>query len=116
MWDRLRFKCSRKYRMLNTQEISKIRKILKSDDNSLSDTFAALGDKTRYRIMELLNSKQKLCVSDLAAVLEMTVSCVSQHLRILEMTGLVERERNGRTICYRSKNSVQKIKSVLDLI
>lgn len=49
---------------------------------SLSESFKALADPTRIRMLHNL-SKRELCVCDLAEVLGMTQSAVSHQLRYL---------------------------------
>jgi len=48
----------------------------------LADLFAALADMTRARIVHML-ARQALCTCDLAAVVDVSESAVSQHLRVL---------------------------------
>jgi len=50
--------------------------------------------------MILLNDEQRLCVCDLSEILEMTIPAVSQHLKKLRNTELVDTEREGNTIYY----------------
>ena len=101
--------------MLTPSQITKLKKSLRTEDASLAKVFSVLGDKSRYRIIELLARNEKLCVSDLAAILDISLSCASQHLRILEMSGLVESERSGQTICYRYKVH-SKLQTLVDLM
>jgi len=65
----------------------------------LADTFRALGDPTRIRIISLLVGDE-LCVCDLAAALGMSQSAVSHQLRMLRDLRLVCRRREGRHIFY----------------
>ncbi len=65
----------------------------------LADTFKAIGDPTRVRILFLL-SETELCVHDLAELLGITQPAVSHHLRLLRMLGLVRTRRDGRAIYY----------------
>jgi DNA-binding transcriptional ArsR family regulator len=65
----------------------------------LSETFRALSDPTRVRIVSLLVNTE-LCVCDLAASLEMSQSAVSHQLRTLRDLRLVRRRREGRQIFY----------------
>lgn len=58
--------------------------------------FHALGDPTRRSIVERL-SRGPLSVSRLAAPLAITLTAVTQHLQILERSGLVRTEKVGRT-------------------
>ncbi len=59
-----------------------------------------LGNSVRMNIMILLNDEQRLCVCDLSEILEMTIPAVSQHLKKLRNTELVDTEREGNTIYY----------------
>jgi DNA-binding transcriptional ArsR family regulator len=60
--------------------------------DQLSLTFAALADPTRRAILERLAGGEAT-VGELAEPFPMTVQAVSQHLRVLERAGLVERRR-----------------------
>jgi ArsR family transcriptional regulator len=65
----------------------------------LAETFKALSDPTRVRIVSLL-SEAELCVCDLAAALGMSQSAVSHQLRTLRDLRLVRWRRDGRQIFY----------------
>jgi DNA-binding transcriptional ArsR family regulator len=65
----------------------------------LADTFRAMGDPTRVRILDAL-SHGELCVCDLAAVLGLTQSAVSHQLRLLKSQRLVRARRDGRMVFY----------------
>ena len=67
--------------------------------SELAETFAALGDSTRLRILDLL-SLRELCVHDLAALLEMTPSAVSHQLRYLRALRLVKCRKEGKNTVY----------------
>ncbi len=66
----------------------------------LAKTFNALGDKTRFRLFQLVSEKKEICVSQLAAELGITPACVSQHMKILLDAKLVDRIREGQRVCY----------------
>ena len=61
----------------------------------VGNTFAALAHETRRDILSRL-LQGEATVGDLAAPYEMTLPAVSQHLRILERAGLIERTVEGR--------------------
>jgi DNA-binding transcriptional ArsR family regulator len=61
----------------------------------LSDTFAALADPTRRRILARL-AEGEATVTELAEPLPISVQAVSKHLKVLEGAGLIERERRAR--------------------
>ena len=65
----------------------------------LAETFKALSDPTRVRIVSLL-SEAELCVCDLAAALGMSQSAVSHQLRSLRDLRLVRWRRQGKQIYY----------------
>jgi DNA-binding transcriptional ArsR family regulator len=65
----------------------------------LAETFKALSDPTRVRIVSLLAASE-LCVCDLAAALGMSQSAVSHQLRTLRDLRLVRWRRDGRQIFY----------------
>jgi DNA-binding transcriptional ArsR family regulator len=62
---------------------------------SIDRVFHALGDPTRRAILEKL-SEGPLSVSRLGAPLDITLTAVVQHLRVLEESGLVRTEKVGR--------------------
>ena len=104
--------------MLEKNKIDQIKKRLDSskDDEILAEVFKLLGDKSRYRIVKVLTEEGELCVSDLAAVLDASMSAVSQHLRVLEMAGLVIGERMGQMMCYKPLMDHPKVKAIIKLM
>ena len=60
----------------------------------------ALGDPTRRRIFELLQSGPR-AVGELAGDLPVSRPAVSQHLRVLKEAGLVTERREGTRRIYR---------------
>ena len=67
---------------------------------SLAETFKALGDPTRVRLLSAL-SRAELCVCDLATLLVASESAVSHQLRLLRSLRLVRARREGRMVFYR---------------
>ena len=67
---------------------------------SLAQTFKALADETRLKILWALE-KREMCVCDLAAMLGLTESAVSHQLRLLRNLQLVSNRRNGVVLYYR---------------
>lgn len=102
--------------MLEPSQISKIKQSLKGRDSSLVNIFGVLGDKNRFLIMKLLLDQGELCVSDIAAVLDVSVSAISQHLRILELSHFVEGERMGQMMCYKPKIDDPNMKKIINLM
>src|SRR3546814_3185488 len=65
-----------------------------NDMSRLVNSFAALADPTRLRILTLLRSME-LSVGELAQVLGQSQPRVSRHLKILADVGLVDRRKEG---------------------
>jgi DNA-binding transcriptional ArsR family regulator len=63
---------------------------------SFSDTFAALGDVTRLAILSRLASEGDMTVQEIARPFAMSLPAVSQHLKVLERAGLIDRGRDGQ--------------------
>jgi DNA-binding transcriptional ArsR family regulator len=66
----------------------------------LSRLFSALSDPTRLKILNALTITEELCVCDLAALAELSVSAVSHQLRLLRDRDLVRARREGRMVYY----------------
>ena len=65
----------------------------------LADTFSALADANRVKILFALATTE-LCVLDLAIVVGVSESAISQHLRVLRSLRWVKRRRQGRSVVY----------------
>ena len=65
----------------------------------LADIFRALGDATRAKIVSSL-LQQELCTCDLAALIGISESAVSQHLRVLRALRLVRSRRRGKLVFH----------------
>ena len=66
----------------------------------VSRLFSALSDPTRLKILHALTVTKELCVCDLAALAELSVSAVSHQLRLLRDRDLVHARRDGRMVYY----------------
>ena len=66
---------------------------------ALADTFGALSDPTRIRMIAALTGGE-LCVCDLAQVLGLTRSAVSHQLRLLRGQRLVRLRKEGKMAFY----------------
>ncbi len=86
---------------IDLSRVRKIRAQLVAPDavQGLAETFNALGDPTRVRMLDAL-SHGELCVCDLAAVLSLSQSAVSHQLRLLRGMRLVRPRRDGRIVFY----------------
>ena len=73
---------------------------------TLADLLALAGNIQRLKILYLLHAHKEMCVCDLAEVLEMTDSAVSQHLRKLKDKNIVQPRRKGQTIFYSLQDNI----------
>lgn len=99
--------------MLKAYEVKKLKKHLKEEDPRLPIVFNALSDNNRCNIFRCFLEEERLCVSDVAKILGISMSLASQHLKILEMTGLVIREREGRTVYYQPNTDDRLVTSII---
>ncbi len=79
---------------------------------ALAVTFSLLGDATRTRILHA-QSVDELCVSDLAALLEVSPSAASHQLRLLRDRRLVTVRREGKRTYYRLQD--EHIRTLVDM-
>ena len=79
---------------------------------TLAETFAALADSNRMKILSALATVE-LCVCDLAGVVGVSESAISQHLRVLKSLRWVKGRRDGRMVYY--SLSDQHVRSLLEL-
>lgn len=69
---------------------------------SLAATFAALGDPVRLRIYSIIAAKGEVCSCDLEAPVGRSQPTISHHTAKLAAAGLIEGERRGRWVWWRS--------------
>jgi len=79
---------------------------------NLASAFKALGDPTRLKIMELLQTRGQsccglisrdergLCACDVEEAVGLSQAAVSHHMAILVREGLVDAEKRGRWVYY----------------
>jgi len=73
-----------------------------TDENTVktqSRLFKALADKTRLKIMMLLDIRE-MCVCEIMVALDLTQPTASHHLGILEAVDLVKDRREGKWVFY----------------
>lgn len=83
----------------------------------LAQTFKALADPIRLRIVLLLQAEGELCVCDLMAVLKLPQSTVSRHLAYLKRSCWVDIRRQGLWMHYSlSKESCAICNELLQIL
>lgn len=73
-----------------------------------------LGDESRISILNLLNKRGELSVSEIAVHVDMQIACTSHHLQVLKKSGIVDSRRDGNTVYYSLGNDVF-VKKILAL-
>ncbi len=65
----------------------------------------ALGDDTRLRIIGLLAELGPMPVNELSSRVVLSQPLISWHLRILRLAGIIETQRQGRTVICRLRRA-----------
>ena len=88
-------------RVVHRDVLDNVRGKMPDEDTLLNvaELFKVFGDSTRTRILSAL-SIEELCVCDISALLNMSMSAVSHQLRILRQTKIVKSRRCGKEILY----------------
>lgn len=69
--------------------------------------FAALADRTRLRLLNLMDGRE-VCVCYFVEILEQSQPKISRHLAYLRRAGLVEARREGKWMHYRMVAPAEK--------
>ena len=101
-------------RSVDQEKVEEAKRRLLDDEvyTNLAETFAALADSNRAKIIYSL-IEQELCVCDIACVIGISESAVSQHLRILRTLRLVKQRKDGRMMYYSLNDD--HIRTLLDV-
>jgi ArsR family transcriptional regulator len=105
--------------MLNPKELAKLNKIVDTKRNErLAIVFNALSDPNRCKVFRIFVSqgKEGLCVSDVSRLLKISPSAASQHLKILVITGLLSRQRDGQRVNYYVSDSDPLAKAIIQAV
>jgi ArsR family transcriptional regulator len=78
------------------------------------ELFKSLGDGNRIRIVCML-AVRDLCVCEINSVLNVSMSTISSHLKVLRNAGVVTSRKDGRWIIYRLCKDNELVKEVTEL-
>lgn len=74
-----------------------------------AEYFRALAHPVRLHIaMELLAAEEGMNVTEIQSAVGVSQSSVSQHLRIIKQSGLLESTRKATMVVYKYKNQLAK--------
>ncbi len=68
--------------------------------NELARVMKTVGDESRLKILCLIFNNQKICVSDIAKELGMSVAIVSHHLKVMAKDKLLVPTQEGKCTYY----------------
>ncbi|MEK7643783.1 MAG: metalloregulator ArsR/SmtB family transcription factor [Patescibacteria group bacterium] len=102
--------------MLSKEEIKKNRDRFNGEDKSTVATFKALSDINRYRIFRILIDYPKLTIGDIAQILDISLPLASQHLKILVLNNLIQKERSGKRILTRLERKNPFVQAIIKAI
>jgi DNA-binding transcriptional ArsR family regulator len=68
--------------------------------NELAKLMRTAGDESRLKILCVIFNNKKVCVSDIADELDLSVAIVSHHLQVMAREGLLVPLREGKHVCY----------------
>jgi ArsR family transcriptional regulator, arsenate/arsenite/antimonite-responsive transcriptional repressor len=83
----------------------------------IEETFQALSDTTRLRVVRLLIvSQQEVCLCELVDSLLEPDYKLSRHLKLLRNTGILESEKEGRWVYHRLVSAPNHLIALFDVI
>ncbi|MDR0822968.1 MAG: metalloregulator ArsR/SmtB family transcription factor [Endomicrobium sp.] len=87
--------------IINDVVVKKLKKLMPKEEKVIdtAEFFSVFGDGSRLKILWALRHGE-ICVCDMAALLNMTKSSISHHLRILKQARLVKFRKDGKMVYY----------------
>lgn len=91
--------------IIHAEKVHQVQKELKDKDFSeLLVLNKCLGDSSRVKILYALATYKKMCVCDLAAIINASMSSTSHHLRFLKKNGITVSYQEGKMVYYSLAN------------
>ena len=87
--------------VINHNKINRVNKTLPISEvtSDAAGLFKALADPTRLRIVQAL-LLEELCVCDLSAIVDVSISAISHQLRLLRTMKIVKNHKAGKMVYY----------------
>ncbi len=70
------------------------------------DSFKALADPTRRRILQMLNHRPEMSAGEIAAAFNISAPSMSHHFNVLKEADLISARREGQQILYSLNTTV----------
>ncbi|WP_022851164.1 ArsR/SmtB family transcription factor [Limisalsivibrio acetivorans] len=75
----------------------------------------ALADENRARIAMMLRVRP-MCVCEIDAILDIALSTISSHLKVMKSAGIIKDKKDGRWVVYSSCEETLLVNDILDTI
>jgi ArsR family transcriptional regulator, lead/cadmium/zinc/bismuth-responsive transcriptional repressor len=87
---------------IEKEKVKSVKRKMKTERfyHDLAETFKAMSDPTRTKIIYALCQENELCVHDIAAIIGTTNSAISHQLRTLRNMKLVKYNKVGKAAFY----------------
>ncbi|UCB44901.1 MAG: winged helix-turn-helix transcriptional regulator [Spirochaetota bacterium] len=82
---------------------------------AIENLFKILGDENRLRILLMLNVRP-LCVCEINEVLDIALSTISQHLKLMKSSGYITDHKEGRWVIYSMNSENDLVKRVMGFL
>lgn len=84
-----------------------------------ADVFTALGDSHRQRILLSFDKRERLTITQLAAIAPLSRTAITHHVRVLAQAGILVAEKRGREVFFHIdrtllKSTLQKVSDYID--
>ena len=88
-------------KLIDQEKVNRVVSCLADLDTteSMSGIFKALADPTRLRIVQAL-ILEELCVCDISAAIDVSISATSHQLRLLRNLRIVKNRKEGKMVFY----------------
>jgi DNA-binding transcriptional ArsR family regulator len=88
-----------------------------AEANHTAAIFAALGDKTRLRLIDRLCDRGPMSITRLTTGSNLTRQAITKHLSVMEQAGLARRTRTGRESVWQlNQQRLEDARGYLDVI
>jgi ArsR family transcriptional regulator len=79
----------------------------RDEADQMATIFKALADPVRLQLLGLIldSADHEACVCDLTGAFDLSQPTISHHLKVLHTAGLIERDKRGVWVHYRTSES-----------